>query len=92
MTPEAEIRERLFFNPVNVTELLEKCQQQDPRFLSGSVETALIIIQGYMSGIVKNWLMLDKRFDLAALAPQLVDGLLVMLRMMPDESRIRLSA
>jgi len=92
MTPEAEIRERLFFNPANVTELLEKCQQQDPCFLSGSIETALIIIQGYLSGIVKNWLMLDKCFDLAALAPQLVEGLLVMLRMTPEESHTRLSA
>lgn len=92
MTPEAEIRERLFFNPANVTELLEKCRLQDPHFLSGSVETALIIIQGYLSGIVKNWLMLGKCFDLAALAPQLVDGLLVMLRMTPEENRARLSA
>lgn len=92
MTSEAEIRERLFFNPANVAEMLEKCQQQDPQFLSGSVETALIIIQGYLSGIVKNWLMLDKCFDLAALAPQLVEGLLVMLRTTPEAHRTRLSA
>jgi len=92
MTPEAEIRERLFFNPANVAEMLEKCQQQDPHFLSVSVETALIIIQGYMSGIVKNWLMLDKASDLAALAPQLVEGLLIMLRTTPEEKQVRLSA
>jgi len=92
MTSEAEIRERLFFNPANVAEMLEKCLQQDPQFLSGSVETALIIIQGYLSGIVKNWLMLGKCFDLAALAPQLVDGLLVMLRTTPEEKNVKLSA
>ncbi len=92
MTPEAEIRERLFFNPANVAEMLEKCQQQDPHFLSVSVETALIIIQGYMSGIVKNWLMLDKASDLAALAPLLVEGLLIMLRTTPEEKQVRLSA
>lgn len=91
MTPEAEIRERLFFNPAKVAELLEKCQQQDPQFLSGSVETALVIIQGYLSGIVKNWLMLDKCFDLAGMAPQLVEGLLAMLRMTPEESSAKLN-
>jgi len=36
--------------------------------------------------------MLDKASDLAALAPQLVEGLLIMLRTTPEEKQVRLSA
>jgi TetR/AcrR family transcriptional repressor of acrEF/envCD operon len=50
-------------------------------FLNNDIELAVIIIQAYLSGIIKNWLMSDKSFDLDKLAPALVDGLLASLRM-----------
>nr|WP_318384659.1 TetR family transcriptional regulator [uncultured Enterobacter sp.] len=92
MTPEADIRERLFFNHDSVDALLEKCLIQDPLFCSSNRELALIIIQAYMSGIVKNWLMLNKNFDLSRLAPQLVEGLLTLLRVTPDANASSIKA
>lgn len=86
MMPEADIRDRLLFNQDKVTLLLEKCLVQDPLFIRMPLTLALIIIQAYMSGIIKNWLMLNKNFELDRLAPQLVDGLLSMLRVTQDNN------
>lgn len=81
LTAETEIRERLLFNHENVALMLKRCFTENPTFLNNDIELAVIIIQAYLSGIIKNWLMSDKSFDLDKLAPALVDGLLASLRM-----------
>lgn len=86
MTPEAEIRARLFFDRESMALLLKRCMSEHPLFMSGDIELALIIIQAYMSGIIKNWLMLNKSFDLYNFAPRLVDSLLTMLRVTPGNN------
>lgn len=84
LTSEKDIRERLLFNHENVALMLNRCVKENPGFLNCSVELAIIIIQAYLSGIIKNWLMTDKSFDLDRLAPSLVDGLLASLRLTPS--------
>ena len=84
LTAEIEIRERLLFNHDNVALMLNRCLKENPAFLKGDIELAIIIIQAYLSGIIKNWLMTDKSFDLDKLSPSLVDGLLASLRMTPS--------
>ncbi|MBV7405096.1 TetR family transcriptional regulator [Enterobacter sp. ENT03] len=86
LTAEIEIRERLLFNHDNVALMLKRCLHENPAFMNNDIELAIIIIQAYLSGIVKNWLMTDKSFDLDKLAPSLVDGLLASLRMTPSAS------
>lgn len=83
LTSETEIRERLLFNHENVTSMLNKCVKENPTFLNCDIELAIIIIQAYLSGIIKNWLMTDKSYDLNRLAPSLVDRLLASLHMTP---------
>lgn len=84
MTSESEINERLFFSRDHLTPLLEQCVKDNPAFPGCDIDLAVIIIQAYMSGLVRNWLMLNKSFDLDRLAPRLVDTLLGMLRATPD--------
>lgn len=84
LTSETEICERLLFNHEHVLQMLNKCVKENPGFLNCNIDLAMIIIQAYLSGIIKNWLMTDKSFDLDRLAPSLVDGLLASLRLTPS--------
>jgi len=51
------------------------------------IALAAIIIRGYISGIIENWLFMPDSFDLAKDAPQLVDTLIDMLRYSPTLCR-----
>ncbi|MBD8164291.1 multidrug efflux transporter transcriptional repressor AcrR [Erwinia persicina] len=66
-----------------IEEVLAECI--DAKQLPENLDTrrAAIVMRGYISGIMENWLFMPESFDLAADAPQLVATLLDMLAFCP---------
>ncbi|ROR06904.1 multidrug efflux transporter transcriptional repressor AcrR [Erwinia sp. JUb26] len=66
-----------------IEDVLKQCivAKQLPDNLNTS--RAAIIIRGYISGIIENWLFMPDSFNLAEDAPQLVDTLMEMLMFCP---------
>ncbi|WNN45404.1 MULTISPECIES: multidrug efflux transporter transcriptional repressor AcrR [Winslowiella] len=67
-----------------IEEVLRDCigHQQLPADLD--TRRAAVIIRGYVSGIMENWLFMPESFDLAADAPLLVETLIEMLTSSPS--------
>lgn len=67
-----------------IEEVLRDCiaHQQLPTDLD--TRRAAVIIRGYVSGIMENWLFMPESFDLAADAPLLVETLIEMLTSSPS--------
>ncbi|KOC89950.1 multidrug efflux transporter transcriptional repressor AcrR [Winslowiella iniecta] len=67
-----------------IEEALQDCieHQQLPAELD--TRRAAVIIRGYVSGIMENWLFMPESFDLAADAPLLVETLIEMLTSSPS--------
>lgn len=66
-----------------IEEVLQECiaAQQLPADLNTSL--AAIVMRGYISGIMENWLFMPGSYDLAAEVPKLVDTLIEMLEYCP---------
>lgn len=79
MYSEREIRERFWFNRERMRKLLRSCISKGQIPINTDIELTITIVHGYLSGIVKNWLMQPENLDLYEQAPKLVDNLLVML-------------
>ena len=62
-----------------IEEVLQQCI--DAKQLPENLNTrrVAVVMRGYISGIMENWLFMPESFDLAADAPQLVDTLIEML-------------
>ena len=88
MLAEGVIREKMGFNPQNLREVLQACQQQGCVANNLDLDVVMIIIDGAFSGIVQNWLMNMAGYDLYKQAPALVDNVLRMF--MPDENITKL--
>lgn len=70
-----------------IEEVLQQCitAKQLPENLD--TRRAAVVMRGYVSGIMENWLFMPDSFDLAADAPQLVDTLIDMLVLCPTLRR-----
>ncbi|WP_455811987.1 multidrug efflux transporter transcriptional repressor AcrR [Pseudomonas graminis] len=66
-----------------IEEVLVQCI--DAKQLPGNLDTrrAAVVMRGYISGIMENWLFMPESFDLAGDAPQLVSTLIDMLALCP---------
>ncbi|AYN26775.1 MULTISPECIES: TetR family transcriptional regulator [Buttiauxella] len=80
MYSEREIRERIWFNRERMKKLLRNCISKGLIPVNTNIELMITIIHGYLSGIVKNWLMRPENLNLNEQAPEIADNLLVMLR------------
>jgi TetR/AcrR family transcriptional repressor of acrEF/envCD operon len=80
MYSEREIRERLWFNRERMRKLLRNCISKGQIPVNTNIELTITIVQGYLSGIIKNWLMQPEYIDLYEQAPEVADNLLLMLK------------
>lgn len=80
MYSEREIRERYWFNRERVKKILRNCISKGQIPVNTNIELTITLIQGYFSGIIKNWLMQPENLNLYEQAPDVVDSLLVMLK------------
>lgn len=80
MYSEREIRERYWFNRERVKKILRNCISKGQIPVNTNIELTITLIQGYFSGIIKNWLMQPENLNLYEQAPDVVDNLLVMLK------------
>ncbi|BCG09979.1 MULTISPECIES: TetR family transcriptional regulator [Buttiauxella] len=80
MYSEREIRERYWFNRERMKKLLRNCISKGQIPVNTNVELTITIIHGYLSGIVKNWLMQPENLNLYEQAPEVVDNLILMLK------------
>lgn len=79
MFSEREIRDRFWLNRERVKKILRNCISEGQIPINTNIDLSITIIQSYMSGIVKNWLMQPENINLYEQAPDLVDNLIVML-------------
>lgn len=79
MYSEREIRERFWFNRDRMKKILRSCISKGQIPVNTNIELTITIIHGYLSGIVKNWLMQPENLNLYEQAPEVVDNLFVML-------------
>lgn len=79
MYSEQEIRERLWFNRERMKKLLRSCISKGQIPVNTNIELTITIIHGYLTGIVKNWLMQPENLNLYEQAPEVVDNLFLML-------------
>lgn len=80
MLPESEIRQRLFFRYGKIRSLLNACVCDGSLPADTDIETALIILHSFFSGVLKNWLLEPQKFNLFQRAPALVDSIMSTLR------------
>jgi TetR/AcrR family transcriptional repressor of acrEF/envCD operon len=80
MYSEREIRERLWFNRERMRKLLRNCISKGQIPVNTNIELTITIVQGYLSGIIKNWLMQPEHLNLYEQAPEVADNLLLMLK------------
>ena len=88
MISEYEIRKRIGFNYDSLRITLEKCISQGIVAAQMNVELTMIVLHGFFSGIIKNWLMNTDSFNLYQQAPALVDSILAtlpVLRVSPQD-------
>lgn len=79
MYSEQEIRERLWFNRERMKKLLRSCISKGQIPVNTNIELTITIIHGYLTGIIKNWLMQPENLNLYEQAPEVVDNLFLML-------------
>lgn len=80
MYSEREIRERYWFNRERMKKLLRNCISKGQIPVNTNIELTITIIHGYLSGIVKNWLMQPENLNLYEQAPEVVDNLFLILK------------
>ena len=88
MISECEIRKRIGFNNDYLRATLENCISRKVISPQVNVDLTLIVLHGFFSGIIKNWLMNSDSFNLYQQAPALVDnilGTLPVIRVSPQD-------
>jgi len=70
-----------------IEEVLRDCIEHGQLPAELDTRRAAVIIRGYVSGIMENWLFMPESFDLAADAPLLVETLIEMLTSSPSLRR-----
>lgn len=79
MISECEIRERIGFNYDNIRKMLERCMVNGTLSSHVNIDIVLIVLHGFFSGLIKNWLMNPERLNLYQQAPELVDNIMTTL-------------
>lgn len=80
MMSECEIRKKIFFNSQNIQRILEEGVKALRLPSTLNIDIAMIMLHGFFSGIIKNWLMNRESFNLCQQAPVLVDNILATLQ------------
>ena len=76
---ECEIRKRIGLNDNYLRRTLRQCVARSIISSQTNIELALIVFHAFFSGVIKNWLMDNTRFNLYKQAPALVDNILATL-------------
>ena len=79
MMSESEIRHRLCFCHDRMRKLLTACVCEGSLPADTNIEMALLVLQSFFSGVLKNWLLNPNQFDLHEQAPGLVDAIMLTL-------------
>jgi TetR/AcrR family transcriptional repressor of acrEF/envCD operon len=79
MMTEEEIRQRLYFSYGNMRKTVIQCISQGSLPADTNVEITLVVLHGFFSGVLKNWLLFPERIDLYQQAPELVDNIMATL-------------
>lgn len=79
MLSEKEIRQRIGFNETQIRTLLHAGVQNGYLSASTNIEMVLIILHGFLCGVIKNWLIEPERLNLYQQAPVLVDNIMLTL-------------
>ncbi len=77
MMPEEEIRQKIGFSYENVRQVLTESIEAGILPADININIVLIMLHGFFSGVIKNWLMAPEKFDLYRHAPELVDNIML---------------
>lgn len=77
MMPEEEIRQKIGFSHAHVRQVLNESIAAGLLPADLNINVVLIMLHGFFSGVVKNWLMDPEKFDLYQHAPALVDNIML---------------
>lgn len=77
MMPEEEIRQKIGFSYENVRQVLKESIAMGVLPADININIVLIMLHGFFSGVIKNWLMAPEKFDLYLHAPELVDNIML---------------
>ncbi|WHP31727.1 acrEF/envCD operon transcriptional regulator [Trabulsiella odontotermitis] len=76
MMTESEIRNKMCVNRNELREALLKCIHYGILPVDTNVDVMVIMLRGFFSGIIKNWLMEPGQFNLYQQAPVLADNIM----------------
>ncbi|WES68940.1 acrEF/envCD operon transcriptional regulator [Superficieibacter sp. HKU1] len=77
MMPEEEIRKKIGFSYENVRRVLKESIAAGVLPTDININIVLVMLHGFFSGVIKNWLMAPEKFDLYRHAPELVDNIML---------------
>lgn len=77
MMPEEQIRQKIGFSYENVRQVLKESIAMGLLPADININIVLIMLHGFFSGVIKNWLMAPEKFDLYLHAPELVDNIML---------------
>ncbi|WP_343647960.1 acrEF/envCD operon transcriptional regulator [Enterobacter sp.] len=80
MISECEIRNRIGLSEQTLRITLEKCRARNSLSPQVNIDLAVIVLHGFFSGIIKNWLMDSDSINLYQQAPALVDNIMATLQ------------
>ena len=80
MISECEIRNRIGLSEQSLRNTLEKCRARNSLSPQVNIDLAVIVLHGFFSGIIKNWLMDSDSINLYQQAPALVDNIMATLQ------------
>lgn len=80
MISECEIRNRIGLSEQSLRNTLEKCRARNTLSPQVNIDLAVIVLHGFFSGIIKNWLMDSDSINLYQQAPALVDNIMATLQ------------
>lgn len=80
MISECEIRNRIGLSEQSLRNTLEKCRGRNSLSPQVNIDLAVIVLHGFFSGIIKNWLMDSDSINLYQQAPALVDNIMATLQ------------
>ena len=83
MMTESEIRNKVCVNRNELRDALLKCIHCGLLPVDANVDVIVIMLRGFFSGIIKNWLMEPGQFNLYQQAPVLVDTIMSTLTRLP---------
>ncbi|POP45499.1 acrEF/envCD operon transcriptional regulator [Superficieibacter electus] len=85
MMPEDEIRKKIGFSHEHVRAVLKEAVTSGSLPTEVDLNVVLIMLHGFFSGVIKNWLMAPEKFDLYQHAPTLVDNIMLAVTAKPGQ-------